>query len=105
MSLRKTQEKEINSMVRRENILLPFTTGNKRDRMHIRKVKSAIKHRNELREMDERIYSLIELCQESEKVKWRQIYVDNEDFRSNQKKKTPVEEPLSVEDMLELLKA
>lgn len=62
MSLRMTQDKPINSISRVENILKPFTTGNKQDRMHIRKVKSAINHRNKLREMDKRVYKLIEAC-------------------------------------------
>ena len=65
MSLRMTQDKPINSITRVENILQPFTTGNKQDRMHIRKVKSAINHRNKLREMDKRVYRLIEACQDS----------------------------------------
>ena len=65
----------------------PFTTGNKRDKMHIRKVKSAIKHRNKLREMDKQIYNLIELCQSSSKIKWQHIYDENEEFRNTQIKK------------------
>ena len=62
MSLRNTQEIPINSESKVENILRPFTTGNQADRMHWRKVKSAIKHRNKLREMDSEIYNLIDLC-------------------------------------------
>ena len=87
MSLRKTQERPINSMSKEENILRPFTTGNQKDRMHIRKVKSAIKHRNELRGMDSKIYNLIDLCQRSTKIEWKKIYKDNEEFRNTQKKK------------------
>ena len=68
MSLRQTQDKPINSSTREENILIPFTTGNKQDRQNIRKVKSAIHHRNRLREMDQRVYSLIEACQDSKKI-------------------------------------
>lgn len=102
MSLRKTQERPINSESRQENILKPFTLGNKRDRTHIRKVKSAIKHRNKLREMDEKIYNLIDLCQKSNKIEWKNIYDENEEFRNTQKKKMQETKPVTLDDLVEL---
>ena len=102
MSLRKTQERPINSESRQENILKPFTLGNKRDRTHIRKVKSAIKHRNKLREMDEKIYNLIDLCQTSNKIEWKNIYDENEEFRNTQKKKMQETKPVTLDDLVEL---
>ena len=86
MNLRKTQEMPINSLSKGENILRPFTTGTQVDRVHSRNVRSAIKRRNELREMDGRIYSLIDLCQKSTKIEWKSIYRDNEEFRDTQVK-------------------
>ena len=37
MSLRQTQDRPINSVSREENILIPFTMGNKQERKHIKK--------------------------------------------------------------------
>ena len=82
MALRKTQEVPINSESKAENILRPFSTGNQADRMHSRKVMSAIKQRNKLREVDSRIYDLIDLCQKSTKIEWKSIYRENEEFRN-----------------------
>lgn len=104
MSLRKTQEKPINSLSKEENILVPFTMGNKKDRMNIRKVKSAIKHRNQLREMDSKIYNLIELCHKSSKIEWKKIYDDNQEFRNTQKKKMGDTEHLSYDDLVDLVR-
>ena len=105
VSLRKDQERPINSTTKEENILRPFTTGNQKDRQNIRKVKSAIKHRNGLREMDGKIYSLIDLCQRSSKIEWKSIYRDNEEFRSTQQKKLKDNAvAASLEDLIELAK-
>ena len=59
VSLRRTAEQPINSTIKEQNILQPFTLGTNAGRINIRKVKSAIKRRNELREMDSKIYNLI----------------------------------------------
>ena len=71
-------------------------------RLHIRKVKSAIKHRNELREMDDKIYNLIDLCQKSKKIEWKSVYRDNEEFRNVQKKKMADNAEVPLDDLLEL---
>ena len=55
-----------------------------------------------LREMDEKVYSLIEACQETKKIEWKQIYDQNEDFRSGQRKKIQDTEAPTIEDLLEL---
>ena len=98
----------INSQSKAENILRPFTTGTQVDRLHCRKVKSAVKHRNELREMDGRIYSLIDLCQKSAKIEWKSILKDNEEFRNTgikqQMKKNEEKKEDKLEDLLELKK-
>lgn len=72
--------------------------------MNIRKVKSAIKHRNQLREMDHKIYNLIELCHKSSKIEWRKIYDDNQEFRNTQKKKMGDTEHLSYDDLVDLVR-
>jgi len=72
--------------------------------VHIRKVKSAIKNRDKLREMDEKVYSLIEACQDSKKIHWKHIYDKNEDFRNSQRKKAAEQEPISVDDLMELVR-
>ena len=87
MSLRKSQERPINSQSKEQNILRPFTLGTQTDKLHIRKVKTAIKRRNMLREMDRKIYNLIEECHNSNKIEWKSIYAENEEFRNTQKKK------------------
>ena len=98
----------VNSQSKAENILRPFTTGTQADRLHSRKVQSAIKHRNELREMDGRIYSLIELCQKSTKIEWKNIYKENEEFRNTQIKqqikKKGENKQVALDDLLELAK-
>lgn len=82
MSLRKSVEHPINSTQKEQNILRPFTLGNMTDKSNIRKVKSAIKRRNVLREMDRKIYNLIEECHTSTKIEWKSIYDENEEFRN-----------------------
>ena len=104
MNLRKTQEMPINSLSKAENILRPFTTGTQVNRVHSRKVRSAIKHRNELREMDDKIYNLIDLCQKSKKIEWKSIYRDNDEFRNTQKKKMAENAQMSLEDLEKLVK-
>ena len=87
MSLRQTQDRPINSKSREENILIPFTMGNKQERRNIKNMDKAVMNRNKLREMDRKMYSLIELCEGTKKIHWKQIYEENEDFRNDQRKK------------------
>lgn len=74
MSLRHTQDRPINSKSREENILIPFTMGNKQERRHIKNMDKAVMNRNMLREMDRKMYSLIEMCEGTKKIHWKQIY-------------------------------
>jgi len=43
------------------------------------------------------------MCQTSDKIKWKQIYDENEEFRNTQKKKM-TEKDLSLDDLVELVK-
>ena len=104
MSLRQTQDRPINSNSREENILIPFTMGNKQERKHIKKMDKAVMNRNKLREMDRKMYSLIELCEGTKKIQWKQIYEQNEDFRNDQRKKAQNPPQVTVEELMDLVK-
>ena len=48
--------------------------GNKQERRHIKNMDKAVMNRNMLREMDRKMYSLIEMCEGTKKIHWKQIY-------------------------------
>ena len=74
--------------------------------MHSTKVIKNIERHNELRDMDHKIYNLIDLCQKSKKIEWKKIYKDNEEFRNTQKKKIEKDKPpTDVNDLVELVTA
>jgi len=52
--------------------------------------------------MDEKIYNLIDLCQTSNKIEWKNIYDENEEFRNTQKKKMQETKPVTLDDLVEL---
>ena len=104
MSLRQTQDRPINSKSREENILIPFTMGNKQERRNIKNMDKAVMNRNKLREMDRKMYSLIELCEGTKKIHWKQIYEENEDFRNDQRKKAQNPPQVTVEELMDLVK-
>ena len=69
---------------RDDNLLRPFTLGNKAQRQKIQTLKKAVNQKNRSQLMDKQIYDIIGQCESVSNAEWKKIYEDNEDFRNKQ---------------------
>jgi hypothetical protein len=78
--------------------------GTKADKINHKRVEGNILKKNKMRKMDRKIYNLIEACHSSQKIEWKSIYSDNEEFRTVQKKKMADNQAPSLDDLMKLAK-
>ena len=69
---------------RNENLLRPFTLGSQAQRRKIQTVKKAVNEKNRSQFFDRQLYDIIGQCESLQRVGWKSIYDENEDFRNKQ---------------------